>query len=108
MIVLYQILSKVSPFFNITEKLVIIKPKQPFLDWLKTQPDWDNNITLDDLRSDCNTLLIPEYDSDEEAMQYIEQNFEAIFELELFGWYTDESIWPENLTLYLFRRWFDI
>jgi hypothetical protein len=28
--------------------------------------------------------------------------------MELFGWYTDESIWPEKRTLSVFRKWLDV
>lgn len=93
---------------TIDRSVAIIKPKQPFLDWLENQPDWDLDMTLDDLREDSNAYLVPEYDSTEQAMRYIERNHKAIFEWELFGWYTDEAMWPEKLTLSVFRRWFDV
>ncbi len=88
--------------------VAIIKPKQPFLDWLESQPDWDLDTTLEKLRTECNVLLIREYDSVEQAMRYIERNHRYIFELHLFEWYTDESMWPEKRTLSVFRKWFDV
>ena len=88
--------------------VAIIKPKQPFLDWLESQPDWDLDMTLDDLREDSNAYLVPEYDSTEQAMLYIERNHKAIFEWELWSWYTDEDMWPEKLTPSVFRKWFDV
>ena len=88
--------------------VAIIKPKQPLLDWLESQPDWDLDITLEDLRADCCALLIPDYDFPEQAIRYIERKHKAIFEMELFGWYTDESMWPEKRTLSVFRKWFDV
>jgi hypothetical protein len=86
----------------------IIKPKQPLLDWLKSQPDWDLDITLEELRADRYALLIPGYAFPDQALRYIERNHKAIFELELFGWYTDESVWPKKRTLSVFRKWFDV
>ena len=65
-------------------------------------------ITLEELRADCCAYPIPSYDSPEQAMRYIERNHRAIFEWELFGWYTDESTWPKKLTLSIFRKWFDV
>jgi hypothetical protein len=82
----------------------IIKPKQPLLDWLKSQPDWDLDISLEELRADRYILLIPGYAFPEQAKRYIERNHKAIFELELFGWYTDESIWTKKRTLSVFRK----
>jgi len=34
--------------------------------------------------------------------------FAEVFERELFGWHTDETAWPKNRNLALFREWFDI
>jgi hypothetical protein len=31
-----------------------------------------------------------------------------VFELELDGWHTDESVWPQNRTLAMFKEWFHI
>ena len=35
-------------------------------------------------------------------------NYEALFENELEGWYTDESLWPKKRDLKLFREWFNV
>lgn len=56
------------------------------------------------LREDSNAYLVPEYDSTEQAMRYIERNHKAIFEWELWSWYTDESVWPKKLTPNVFRK----
>ncbi len=93
---------------TINRFIAVIKPKQPFLDWLKSQPDWDLDTTLKELGDDCNAFLIPEYDTVEQAMRYIERQHKYIFELHLFDWYTDESTWPEKRTLSVFRDWFDV
>ena len=88
--------------------VAIGKPEQPFLDWLESLPDWDLDITVEDLRKDSNAYLIREYDFTDQAMPYIERNHKAIFEWELWSWYTDETMWPERMTLSVFRKWFDI
>jgi len=93
--------------YLINRYVAIIKPEQPLLDWLESQPDWDLDITLDEIRADRCAYLIPNY-SPEQAMRYIERNYKTIFEWELFGWYTDESVWPEKRTLSVFREWFDV
>jgi len=76
--------------YTIDRLIAIIKPRQPFMDWLESMPGWDLDLTLDDLRKDCLTLLIPEYDDNEKAMRYIERNCKSIFEMRLF------------------RKWFDV
>ena len=35
--------------------VAIIKPKQPFLDWLESQPDWDMDTMLEEPHS----ILLP-------------------------------------------------
>lgn len=88
--------------------VAVIKPKQPFFDWLDSQPDREPDLTLEELRDDCNVFLIPEYDTNEQAMRYIERNHKEIFELQLLDWYLDDSVWPEKRTLSVFKQWFDI
>jgi len=94
--------------YLINRHVAIIKPKQPLLDWLESQPDWDVDITLEELRKDRCAYLIPAYVSLDQAKRYIERNYNAFFEWELYGWYTDESVWPEKRTLSVFRKWFDV
>jgi hypothetical protein len=99
---------RIELMHTIDRFVAIIKPKQPFLDWLESLPDWDLDMTLEKLRGDSNAYLVPEYDSTEQAMRYIERNHKAIFEWELWSWYTDETSWPEKLTPSVFRKWFDV
>lgn len=93
---------------TINRLVAIIKPKQPFLDWLESLTDWDDELTLDELREDCTAILIPEYGSNEKASQYIEQKYEEIFEIELSNWHYDKDLWIKNRSLQLFRQWFDV
>jgi len=93
---------------SVNRLIAIIKPKKPFLDWLRSLPDWDLDITLKDLRTDCMAILIPEFDSNEEALDYVEYNHGTFFEMQLHNWYRDNSVWPEKRTLTMFRRWFDV
>ena len=105
---LEQLKRRFMSMYTIDRFVAIVKPKQPFLDWLESDPDWDLDMKLEDLRKDSNAYLVPEYDSTEQAMRYIERNHKAVFEWELFGWCTDEEMWPEKLTLSVFRKWFDV
>ena len=53
-------------------------------------------------------ILIPESDSSEEALDYIRHNFHTFFEMQLHDWRSDNRLWPDKLTLSMFRRWFDV
>jgi len=93
--------------YIINRSIAIIRPKQPFLAWILSVED-DVGVTLEELRNDANVLLIPEYDSQEDALEYIYTNYENIFEMELEDWYTVEECWPENRSLKFFKEWFDV
>jgi len=93
---------------TINRLVAIIKPKQPFLDWLESLPDWDEELTLDELRADCTAILIPEFGSNEQGLRYIEKMHKTIFEMQLNDWHTDDSVWPKNRSLQAFHQWFDI
>lgn len=87
----------------------VIKPKQRFLDWVKQLPgDEMDELELSDLREDCTTLLIPAFDSPEEADEYIKEIFADIFANELESWDTEPESWPEAPTFEMFKEWFDI
>lgn len=92
----------------VNRSLVVIKPRQPFFDWLKGTPDWDLDLTLETLRVDCTALLIPEFDEPEGAVGYVDDMFEQIFEMELASWSEDTATWPQPRTLKMFWEWFDV
>ena len=94
--------------YTINRSLVIIRPKQPFIDWANQLPDAEWVSTLDDFKTDCLVILTPEYESDEEAVGYINEMYEDIFFEELCGWCTDESWWPHDRTKEMFWQWFEV
>ncbi|MGB7291539.1 MAG: hypothetical protein WBD99_05155 [Thermodesulfobacteriota bacterium] len=94
--------------YTINRSIAIIKPKQPFVDWANQLPDAEWKVSLDNFKVDCLAILIPEYGTDDEAKEYIAEIYEDIFEEELFGWCTEESWWPQNLTQEMFWEWFDV
>ena len=63
-----------------------------------------------ELLQDRTIYLISEGDADgEHAVEtWIGANFEMLFEMELEGWYTTESLWPQRRTSSLFHKWFEI
>lgn len=93
---------------SINRNIVIIKPKKPFLDWLSKLPDSDEEITLEDLRTDCLSFLIPEMGSADEVFALIGEHYRQIFDAELMAWHTLEQHWPKSRTFAKFRDWFDV
>lgn len=51
----------------INRAVAVIKPTQPFLDWAKSIPRPTDDVTLDEVRTDCTTILIPDFDDPAEA-----------------------------------------
>ena len=93
---------------SINRTAVIIKPKQPFVDWINSMPEDSSNYTFEQVNRENLTFLIPEYDSPADSKKYIKKNYEMIFNFELWGWITTEELWPKNRNWKMFNNWFDI
>lgn len=97
-------------FYVVERSIVVIKPKQPLLDWINSSLAISEGtmLTLESIRIDCNSYLIPEVDAIEDGISYVDDNFEALFHLELASWSEDQNTWPNELSLKMFWEWFDI
>ncbi len=94
--------------YFVDRAVAVIKPKQPFADWLNAVPDNDMDLSLDSLRADSTVILIPEFEEPEEGVAYIDEIFETLFQMELSSWYDDENLWPQDRSLKTFWEWFDV
>jgi hypothetical protein len=56
---------------SINRSVAVIKPKEPFWEWLNALPDTEITFTLAELQSDRTVLLIPEYDTNDQAHKFI-------------------------------------
>ena len=93
---------------SVNRCVAIIKPREPFYQWLMNVSDGYPGITLEEMRRDCLSLLVPELDREEEFLSFIKAMYECLFEFELGAWHLDETEWPQNRSFELFRKWFDI
>ncbi|MDC7718198.1 VacJ [Vogesella sp. DC21W] len=94
--------------YEVNRSIAILKPRQPFLDWLKSLPGGlDEQLELVQLRGDCNALLIPAADDYDSAEDFVRQHYHSLFAAELADWCEDEAFWPA-LTPALFTDWFDV
>jgi hypothetical protein len=83
---------------------VIIKPKQPFIDWIKSQ---DQNSEMPEEKHDFKSVyLLAEEDADD-WNKYVKKEYLWIFNNELEGWNNDAHTWPINKTWDTFNKWFD-
>lgn len=92
----------------VSRDAILIKKKQPYLDWVKNLPDPITDITLQELNQDCQIYLIPDYEDPNDIEEYIESIYELILEQELFAWHTDEKDWPDNISYKKFKECFGI
>jgi hypothetical protein len=85
--------------------VLIVRPKQPYLDWAAALDDSD---VPPDAEGERTVYLIPSYEDDEEAWEILEEVYEEVFENELYGWHTDPAAWPQERDFETFQEWFDI
>ena len=93
---------------EINRSLIILKAKQPFLDWARTLDDEREELTLAELAEDSTVYLVPEIwrDSDQQAM--LGTCYDILFEEQLAAWWTDEAAWPQPRDLKMFLAWFEV
>ena len=97
-------------FYVVERSIVVLKPKQPFLDWINMNlaNSADTLLDLNSVRIDCNSYLIPEVSEIEDGVAYVDEFFEALFQLEFASWTEDQNLWPQELSLKMFWEWFDV
>lgn len=100
--------STADNMYLINRAVAIIKPRQAYIDWANSLPDTEDEITLEEVRTDCTAILLPEYDYVENAPVFIKKICSEIFEMELEEESLDRKHWPQNLDYNTFLEWFDI
>jgi hypothetical protein len=85
--------------------VVIVRPKQPYLDWAA---GLDDSGIVPDPNGEQTVYLIPSYEDDDEAWEVLQNVHTAIFENELHGWHTDETAWPRRRNFAMFKAWFEV
>lgn len=103
------------PRFQLNRGLVIIRYKQPYIDWVKIAGEAPMEISLEQANDDGECFLLPTYESEvdpvdgtEDAIKWVEKRWRMFFEHILESWILDESEWPKKRSLKMFREWFDI
>ena len=91
----------------VNRSVIVVRPAQPFLDWLHRVDPTSTQLTLEDLRREPTIYLLPEWETEEEALEHLAAVSSEIFKEQLNGWYRVPSVWPEDRELNAFLRWFD-
>jgi len=98
---------KLGEYFQYVRRAaLLVKPKQPFFDWLiKLDPE-DENLLEETIEGDM--YLLPDLQGRKEIERWLRKHFDEFFSEQLFGWYTDETCWVKNRTYKMFTEWFEI
>jgi hypothetical protein len=92
---------------TINRTAIVVRPGQPFLDWLHGADPTSIELRLEDLRREPTVYLLPEFENDGEVREYLEEVCGQIFEEQLDGWYRVPSSWPSQRDLDAFDHWFE-
>lgn len=92
---------------TINRSALIVKPAQPFLDWLHGVDPTSAHLTLADLQREPTIYLVPECDNQDQAIEYLGESVRDILEEHLNGWYRVPRVWPTKRDLPIFQRWFE-
>lgn len=89
---------------------VTIVGAQPYVEWTRNRDAEFNagQLTVARSKSFGSAFLLPEVDYEEDLQEWVEENFAWIFEFQLSTWTSDESAWPQDRDLAMFRKWFTI
>ena len=84
----------------------LVRIKKPFLDWINSTGK-PGKLTLESVNRENHAYLLPEHDTPGELEEILDEVYEEIFELELAGFCTDRSNWPE-ISYTKFREWCNV
>ena len=87
---------------------IVVTPKQPFLDWLHGADPTSHDLTLNELAHEPAIYLIPECEAPANVDEVLRRVCEKIFDEQLAGWYNDETTWPRDRGLLVFRQSFSL
>lgn len=92
----------------INRSAAVIKPKKIFTDMLRSIKAIPTSFC--NMRKDCNVILIPDFDTQDDAVDYIRNNYQKLLRTELRDWLEEKDINEllANVSYSIFRMWFDI
>jgi hypothetical protein len=81
---------------------------EPYVEWTRqTASDAGRGlITVAHAKLYGTAYLLPEFELEEDLLEWVEENFVWLFEFQLSAWSEDEATWPSVRDLAAFRRWF--
>ena len=95
----------------VNRSALLLRYKEPAVRWINDadpSPS-EHAATLDDVNEERTVYLIDDAAGDDPKSleRWLKRNYANLFEMELEGWYTDPSFWPQVRNYQLFREWFE-
>jgi hypothetical protein len=89
--------------------LIIVRLKQPFVDWVNEADPYPDgsHMTLEEVNEDLPAFLIHDF-ACEDIENWLKQCYRQLFEDILEHWYVDDTLWPQDITLDLFKAWCEV
>jgi hypothetical protein len=96
---------------TLNRSVAIIRPKKPFIAWANAC-EYEGRAFSMDYFEDFHSMaiLIPYYDSitANKSRKYILEIWDEIFNEVLNRWNKDQSSWPKDRSVELFKKWFKV
>jgi len=89
---------------------ISVTASQPYIEWTHTT-DADaarGTLTIGRAKPYGSAFLLPEFELEEDVLEWMEDNVSWIFELQLSAWTEDDTTWPAARDLKMFREWFHV
>ena len=83
---------------------LVVRPKQPYVDWANSMDDDGPKAELRQLREDPGIYLVEAIDFLDGIPEVIDAYWEWIFREQLSAWMRDPELWPKHLTREMFLK----
>lgn len=96
-----------KPIFpkELNRSALIIRPQKPMEDWVNSV---EGKKVFDLSHAGLSVYLLPEVFDTEDASSIWQPHYKHIFEKELEGWFANRDLWPADMSLKLFKDFFEI
>ena len=94
--------------WSINRSVLVVRPRQPYLDWVHSLDEEGKKFTLEDLKQDSTSYLLRPLEDEDHKDEILADVYEEIFEHELWGWMQDPAVWPRKRDLATFEAWFEL
>src|SRR5260370_18675826 len=78
---------------EINRSLIILRPRQRFLDWVCSLDDESKDLTLESLNEDSTVYLIPEIWEDSDREEFLKTCYDILFVAQIKVWCMNQATW---------------